>query len=202
MGAARTEGVVEVDTITEAAAITIGTIPGIGTVAVAAEGEAARTRPGTITIGTRARIRVPAEEAEDITSGTIRTRTTEIVVRRTVNVLARTTLRREVAVIIVPAVTAEVIIGATEAPAAGTMTVATRRRRTTNATATAEPEMITIRRLAAAAAVELEEANGSITAAAAGAGVAAELAEGTSGTRWDHPVRWDRREYLGAGRTR
>lgn len=205
-GVARTAEVVVEVTITavaEIAATMIVTIPGIGT-AEEEEGTAARTmtiaRPGTITTGTRDRTRAREVEEVDTTSGTIRTRTTGIVARRTGSALVRTTLRREVAAeITVPEVTAAAItiVAATEVLPVGTMTA---RRPMTNATAVAEPapEMITTLRRAE----EQEQANGLITAAAAVAAEEAESVAVTSPvTRWDLRDRWDRREFRVAGET-
>lgn len=187
---------VEEVTTVETAATTIGTTPGIGTVA---EETAARTttgRPGTITTGTRARIRDPEVEGEDTTSGTTRTRTTGIVARRTGSAHVRTILHREVAAeIIAPEATTITIVAATEAlPADTTTAAAAPLPMTTNATAAAEAaepevaaEMITIPRPAQL------EAIASITAAAVEAG---EVASETSPvTRWVRPVRWDHREF-------
>lgn len=179
----------------ETATITIGTTPGTGTVV---EETAVRTitgRPGTITTGTRARIRDPEVEGEDTTSGTTRTRTTAIVAHRTGSAPVRTILRREVAAeIIALEATTITIVAATEALPADTTTVAAAPLpMTTNATAAAaaEPEVaaetITIPRPAQ------PEAIASITAAAAEAG---EVASETSpATRWARPVRWDRRGF-------
>lgn len=194
----RTAG--EVTTV-EIAATTIGTIPGIGTAEeVEVEVETAvRTitgRHGTITTGTRARIRAPeveGEEEEDTTSGTTRTRTTAIAARRTGSAPAGTILRREVAAEIIAEATTITIVAATEAlPADTTTAAAAPLRTTTNATAAAaaDPEvaaeMTTIPRPVEPEAIAL------ITAAAAEAGAS----EGTSpGTRWAHRGRWDRRGF-------
>lgn len=185
----------------ETAAITIGTIPGIGT---AEEEEvevetAVRTitgRHGTITTGTRARIRAPEVEGEveeDTTSGTTRTRTTAIAARRTGNAPAGTILRREVAAEIIAEATTITIVAAMEAlPADTTTAAAAPLRTTTNATAAAavDPgvavEMITIPRPAE------PEAIGLITAAAAVVGASEET---SPGTRWDRHDRWDRRGF-------
>lgn len=192
----------------EIAAITIGTIPGIGT---AEEEEvevetAVRTitgRHGTITTGTRARIRAPeveGEEEEDTTSGTTRTRTTAIAARRTGNAPAGTILRREVAVEIIAEATTIIIVAATEAlPADTTTAAAAPLRTTTNATAAAaaaDPEvaaeMITIPHPAE------PEAIGLITAAAAVVGASEET---SPGTRWVRHDRWDRRGFPAEGPT-
>lgn len=184
----------------ETAAITIGTIPGIGTAEEVEVGTAVRTitgRHGTITTGIRARIRAPEvegeEEEEDTTSGTTRTRTTAIAARRTGNAPAGTILRREVAAEIIAEATTITIVAATEAlPADITTAAAAPLRTTTNATAAAaaDPEvaaeMITIPR-----PVE-PEAIGLITAAAAVVGASEET---SPGTRWARHDRWDRRGF-------
>lgn len=189
----------EVTTV-ETAATTIVTIRGTGTVAGETAARTITGRPGTITTGTRARIRDPEVEGEDTTSGTTRTRTTVIAAPRTGSAPVRTILLREAAVeIIAPEATTITIVAATEALPADTTTVAAAPLpMTTNATAAAaDPEvvaaaaeMITILR-----PVQLE-AIASITAAAAEAG---EVASGTSpATRWARPARWDRRGFHAA----
>lgn len=184
----------------ETAAITIGTIPGIGTAEEVEVETAVRTitgRHGTITTGTRARIRAPEVEGEEVeedtTSGTTRTRTTAIAARRTGNALAGTILRREVAAEIIAEATTITIVAAMEAlPADTTTAAAAPLRTTTNATAAAAAapevaaEMITIPRPAE------PEAIGLITAAAAEAGASEET---SPGTRWVRHDRWDRRGF-------
>lgn len=190
-----------VEGITEEIATTIVTTPGIGTEAEVTAARTITVRRGMITIGTRGRTRAPAGEVED-TRGTTRTRTTEIVARRTESALG-TTLRREVAAETIVA-TAEIItvVAATEIPPAGTTNPAARPP-TINATAaeraaavevvavTAAAAMTTIRRPAGEA--EQVEAIASITAAAAAAEPLI-----NPGNRWDRPARWDRRGFRAA----